>query len=198
MWAFSEYDGLQLDAGSDDSVPTVRKPEGSVKGFEAQSATFRVGNRAFSARAMARDVGADPNSGRATFSIATADPSDSVLVGVASAEMPLDTPLSWEEDHAYFVECSSRGATVWSERAAAFGLPLTAPGTSCFGTDGKASVSVTWDAANVIFAALGGQPVTLPRPAAAEIQGRPAPCAEQPPLLPTVTLFTEATVVGVA
>ena len=157
--------------------------------------------------------------GEAWFRASVADEKGSVFVGVAAPETPLDTPLSWEEDHSYLLECKPNGGFLWSERAVVYGAPLTAQSSPASGApvattpkclvrqaDGTYAgrVRVSWDAESVNFAvfdvsdadtagAAAGPRVAaraMMRPLRGQIQGRDAHVEASPPLRPFVTLST--------
>lgn len=113
-----------------------------------------------------------------------------VLVGAAAVGTKLDTPLSWEEDHCYMLECSLKREdnmlmdrtgnsssqvtsffSLWSERSRAYGAPLK-PGQVSLSTLQPSSsspsclVAVEWDEEEVRFHATSlddnlGEPVCV-------------------------------------
>jgi hypothetical protein len=224
MWTFTEMaEGLLRSADGD----VVSKGGGAM---QQQSSTFLLGTHAFSAIARRAPAakplapspldngectsGVDAPCGAVSFSVGASSADDSVLVGVAAAATPLDTPLSWEEDHAYLLECSSRGAFLWSERAAAFGVKVSdrcwAPKTTAelAGFDAAplvaggvvADVSVSWREHDVTFRVGGGE-ATLPRPRAACVQGLDSVLADgqpQPQLFPMATLVSPLSTVSLS
>ena len=48
-----------------------------------------------------------------------------VLIGVGPHSTALDTPLSWEEPHGYFAECSTRGLYMWSDAGEKYASKVT-------------------------------------------------------------------------
>ena len=131
--------------------------------------------------------------GAASFAVETADASSPVLVGVCGEDIDLGTPLSWEEDHCFVVECSARGAFLWSDRGQTWGAKLS---DKCFNevTPGRhsARVDVAWtpEAVTVTMPATG-EAGTFPRPRVSDIQGRTIECDAPPHLAPCTTFFCD-------
>ena len=228
MWLFTDVaDGLSLAACS-------RRVAKGAAGFAPRSSTFLQGTHAFSALASFRRAaaaGSDASESSPVenkdesataeeettvhFSVSAPSADSSVMVGVAQHGTPLDTPIAWEEDHCYQVECSARGAFLWSERAAAFGVKLSdecwRPAVADNGSTDEAGAvtaafAVTWGPQHVGFrvipadgkAAADGAEVRLPRPDVAEVQGRESVAATQPALFPIATLVSPLCSVAVA
>lgn len=241
-------DGVEAVAGDAltgrGSGSTVRR-RAATAAYVAASPTLHLGQHAFTAVATRqpsrdaaavaeRDGAAKPTmngddataqaaaggsaSGSASFHVTTPDPSSPVLVGVAGDEIDLGTPLSWEEDHCFVVECSLRGAYLWSDRGQAWGQKLadkcffevSAAAAEAGDQQGAATtklyeahVDVSWtpevvkfSMANPAATAGGGDAppsfqASLSRPRVADIQGRTIECDAPPNLAPCATFFCE-------
>jgi len=207
---------------------TISKPNQSALRPEMDRSGVILASRAFSAVAgicdTAREVEArrslpldergtssepdscaDTATGRARFRICVPDVNGVVMVGAAIADTPLDTPLSWEEDHAYMLECKNIGAFLWSERAAVYGgavlrkdseFPCCLDRAKGSGNELVADVEVSWNETSVSFDVFPGDSQvpaarrTLERPLRCSIQGRESNVEVQPPLRPFVTLIS--------
>ena len=209
----SEGDGDAAFGAPPTTVRRRRQVAGATGYTANESGSLLLGSHAFTAMASlvkppaAAEKDADtPAEGAATvhgaaagaasFRVTTADPSSPVLVGVSGHEIDLGTPLSWEEDHCFVVECSARGAFLWSDRGQTWGAKLS---DKCFtqqqqgdGSRHAAQVDVSWTRDSVTFTMPAtGESGSLPRPAVSDIQGRTIECASPPDLAPCTTFFCD-------
>jgi hypothetical protein len=178
------------DVGGHHQPPSTIRRRGSHDPYRAQSDSMLVGHRAFTAFAslvnklpaaaeqdgdhetiQTRSDAQQPHgapSGAASFKVTTTDPSNPVLVGVCGENIDLGTPLSWEEDHCFVVECSARGAFLWSDRGSKWGQRLSEKCFEQLSATASATAAPTVDettaaaATSGTLSVTGGSPTAMP------------------------------------
>jgi hypothetical protein len=202
--AFTAFASLLRPA----EVTAVTNDEGAV--HQADGATVATHSAAAPPHGL--------STGSASFRVVSADPTSPVLVGVCGENIDLGTPLSWEEDHCFVVECSHRGAFLWSDRGMTWGKRLS---EKCFNPiirpdsrdvdmeplNGEtlhtsalheARFDFSWTPAEVcVTMASTGECAAFSRPSVADIQGHTVECEAPPSLAPCATFFGDGVEVTV-
>lgn len=142
MWSFTDVaEGLNLS----DSATSIAKP--------LLDAASTMASHAFSAVARPMCVSQNRSSSCSVqLEISVQSEQDSVMIGLARPTVRLDTPIPWEDEDVFLVECSTRGAFLWSESLQAFGKPLF---PKCL-SDKKATLRLQWQS-NCFEVAVQGQ-----------------------------------------